>query len=117
PSMLLQPLLENAIKHGLEPKVEGGRITLQARREGDQLRICVSDTGLGFSGAMSSGLGLKNVRERIDMLYDGTASLTIEENQPSGTRVILLIPHDYRAANSSAGAAPGDFPACGARRC
>ncbi len=117
PSMLLQPLLENAIKHGLEPKVDGGSITLQARREGDLLRICVSDTGLGFSGATSSGLGLKNVRERLNMLYDGKASLTIEENQPNGTRVILVIPHDYRAANSSAGAASGDFSAYEVRRC
>ena len=107
PSMLLQPLLENAIKHGLEPKVEGGSITLQARREGDSLRITVGDTGLGFSGATSRGLGLRNVRERLDKLFGDKASLTIEENQPSGTRVILIIPHDHETKNSSTGAASG----------
>ena len=117
PSMLLQPLLENAIKHGLEPKVDGGSITLQARRDGDALRIAVCDTGLGFSDATSSGLGLRNVRERIDKLFDGRASLTIEENQPCGTRVILIIPHDFHLANSSTGAVPGDFSAGEARQC
>lgn len=91
-SMLLQPLVENAIKHGLEPKVDGGRIALAAHREGEHIRICVADTGLGFHGYTSSGIGLKNVRERIDMLYDGKGSLTIEENQPTGTRVIVSIP-------------------------
>jgi sensor histidine kinase YesM len=92
PSMLLQPLVENAIKHGLEPKVEGGSVLLQARREADALRISVIDTGLGFTGATSSGIGLKNVRERLDKLYDGKAKLSIEENSPSGTRVIITLP-------------------------
>ena len=117
PSMLLQPLVENAIKHGLEPKIEGGCIALQARREGDALRVSVTDTGLGFSGATSSGLGLKNVRERIDKLFDGKASLTIEENYPCGTRVILIIPLGHSVANSSPGAARGVFSPEEVRRC
>ena len=107
PSMLLQPLVENAIKHGLEPKVEGGCIALKARREGDDLRISISDTGLGFSGATSNGIGLRNVRERLDKLFDGKGSLTIEENQPSGTRAIVVIPHEFLSASTSTGAASG----------
>ncbi len=117
PSMLLQPLVENAIKHGLEPKVAGGSVILRARRENDSLHIVVTDTGLGFNGATSPGLGLRNVRERIDKLFDGKASLTIEENQPCGTRVILIIPHDYQPVNSSTDAAAGAFLAEGARQC
>ena len=92
PPMLLQPLIENAIKHGLEPKVEGGNITLQAKRAGDQLRICVIDSGLGFASNPSNGIGLKNVRERIEKLYGNAGSVSIEENQPSGTRVVLTVP-------------------------
>ena len=92
PPMLLQPLIENAIKHGLEPKVEGGNITLQAKRAGDQLRICVIDSGMGFASNPSNGIGLKNVRERIEKLYGNAGSVSIEENQPSGTRVVLTVP-------------------------
>ena len=97
PPMLLQPLIENAIKHGLEPKVEGGNITLQAKRAGDQLRICVIDSGLGFASNPSNGIGLKNVRERIEKLYGNAGSVSIEENQPSGTRVVLTVPYKLAA--------------------
>jgi LytS/YehU family sensor histidine kinase len=116
PSMLLQPLVENAIKHGLEPKVDGGSVHLQARRDGDALRLCVCDTGLGFGNPTAAGLGLGNVRERIDKLFDGKASLTIEENQPCGTRVILHIPSS-QATNSGTGAARGSISAGEARQC
>ncbi len=92
PPMLLQPLIENAIKHGLEPKIEGGSVNLKAERNGAQLRISVIDTGLGFGGAPSDGIGLKNVRERLEKLYGNDGSISVEENQPSGTRVILNIP-------------------------
>ena len=92
PPMLLQPLIENAIKHGLEPKVDGGSITLKAERAGEQLRICIIDTGLGFASKPSNGIGLKNVRERIAKLYGNAGSVLIEENQPNGTRVVLTVP-------------------------
>jgi sensor histidine kinase YesM len=93
PPMLLQPLIENAIKHGLEPKMEGGLLELKAERMGESLRIAVTDTGLGFSSTPSNGIGLKNVRERIAKLYDGNGSVSIEENQPCGTRVVVTIPY------------------------
>ena len=92
PPMLLQPLIENAIKHGLEPKLEGGSITLVAARNGDNVRISIVDTGLGFSNKPSNGIGLKNVRERIEKLYGARGSVLIEENQPSGTKVAVTIP-------------------------
>ena len=92
PPMLLQPIIENAIKHGLEPKLEGGSITLTAARNGDSVRISIVDTGLGFSNKPSNGIGLKNVRERIEKLYGARGSVLIEENQPSGTKVAVTIP-------------------------
>lgn len=93
PPMLLQPLIENAIKHGLEPKLEGGSITLTAARNGDSVRISIVDTGLGFSNKLSNGIGLKNVRERIEKLYGTRGSVLIEENPPGGTRVVVSIPY------------------------
>jgi signal transduction histidine kinase len=92
PPMLVQPLVENAIKHGLEPKVEGGTLSFSAERKGDAVRLIVADTGLGFSGATSSGVGLKNVRERLQALYGDAGKLIIEDNAPAGTKVIIEIP-------------------------
>ncbi len=96
--MLLQPLVENAIRHGLEPKAEGGTLRVAARTEGSQLIIDVSDDGLGFEGAPpagprsdGSGVGLANLRERIAMLYDGKASLELMEASP-GTLARLSLP-------------------------
>jgi signal transduction histidine kinase len=95
PPMLLQPVVENAIKHGLEPKVEGGRVAIAARREEGRLLLTVSDTGLGFRerrAGDSTGLGLANLRARLATLYGATAALTIEDNAPAGTRVTIALP-------------------------
>ena len=89
PPMLLQPLVENAIKHGLEPKMEGGEVALSAKRIGSKIAITVADTGLGFQNSTSNGIGLKNVRERVKQLYGDAGSVSIEENQPSGTRITI----------------------------
>jgi hypothetical protein len=77
PALLLQPLVENSIKHGLEPKVEGGRIEVRARREGERVVIEVLDSGVGTSGhaGSSKGFGLVQIRERLDSLHGGRASL------------------------------------------
>ena len=79
PPLLLQPLVENAIKHGLEPSVAGGRIEVSAAREGVQLVLRVRDTGLGLSSAASAGtkFGLAQVRERLAALHGERASLTL----------------------------------------
>lgn len=92
--MLLQPLVENAIKHGLEPKIEGGRITVSATTNSDQLEICVEDTGLGFGVATDtggSGSGLANVRARLKALYGDAARLAIEQLK-EGTRIRIIVP-------------------------
>lgn len=89
PPMLLQPLVENAIKHGLEPKMDGGEVALIVKRVGNKIAITVADTGLGFQNSASNGIGLKNVRERVKQLYGDAGSVSIEENQPCGTRITI----------------------------
>ncbi len=93
PPMILQPLVENAIKHGIEPKVEGGRVTIIAEKGDDVLRLSVSDTGLGFSDSASApGLGLENVKARLEALYNDCASLVLEENIPCGATATIEVP-------------------------
>ena len=92
PPMLIQPLVENAIKHGVEPNIDGGNIKLAARRVGDNIEIEVVDDGLGFGNTTSNGIGLSNVRERLEKIYGARASLVIQDNQPRGTRITILIP-------------------------
>jgi signal transduction histidine kinase len=96
PPMLLQPLVENAISHGLEPKIEGGEVALSAHIESDQLRIVVSDTGVGLrSGASAKpggGVGLSNLRERLAALYGKAGSMAIASNAEGGVSVTLRIP-------------------------
>ncbi|MCX5849250.1 MAG: histidine kinase [Deltaproteobacteria bacterium] len=90
--MLLQPLVENAIKHGLEPKVEGGEIVIRATQENNILKIEVADTGLGFSDLYKPGFGIANVRERLGLLFGEKGRLTIEENKPHGVRATMEVP-------------------------
>jgi signal transduction histidine kinase len=92
PPMLLQPIVENAIVHGLEPKIEGGEIEVSASRAGDDVAIEIADTGVGFGAATRGGVGLTNLRERLEALYGGRARLEIVENEPAGTRVRVRIP-------------------------
>jgi sensor histidine kinase YesM len=92
PPMLLQPLVENAVKHGLEPKMEGGEITIKAVEKNDLIRIEVMDTGLGFSSFQKVGVGIGNVRERIKLLYGEKGRLILEENEPNGVRAIIEVP-------------------------
>jgi hypothetical protein len=80
PPLLLQPLVENAIKHGLEPKVEGGRIEVSARRKGDTLELAVRDTGAGLAGPVDGGssFGMEQVRSRLSTLFGDRASLSLQ---------------------------------------
>jgi len=95
PPMMIQSLVENAIKHGLEPKSDGGEILIKAEIVHGKLNIVVADTGLGFGKAATAGtgVGLANVRERLQLLYGNQASLTVTENQPSGTVVTIAVPY------------------------
>ncbi len=95
PSMMIQSLVENAIKHGLEPKAEGGKITVKAEIVHGKLAVTVADTGMGFGKAATAGtgVGLANIRERIKLLYGERASVTVADNTPSGTIVTLTVPY------------------------
>ena len=99
PPMMLQSLVENSIKHGLEPKPEGGALTISADIANGKLRVTVADTGLGFAVAAQpgTGVGLANVRERLAALYGGAARLSVEANSPSGTIVTIEVPYSFEA--------------------
>ena len=77
PSMMLQTLVENAIKHGLEPKADGGVLTISAEIADGQLAVHVQDSGMGFMPKTDDGVGLANIRERLKALYNGRAELII----------------------------------------
>jgi sensor histidine kinase YesM len=90
--MLLQPVVENAIRHGLEPKVEGGEVTFGARREGADIVIRIGDTGVGFAAVTRGGVGLTNLRARLKLLHGENASLAVSDNPLGGAIVTIRIP-------------------------
>jgi signal transduction histidine kinase len=93
PPMVLPTLVENAIKHGLSPLPEGGRIDIRARTEGaEQLVIEVADTGAGFSASGGSGVGLANTRSRLAALYGADASLSLARGTPRGVVAFVRLP-------------------------
>jgi len=93
PTLLLQPLVENAIQHGLEPKVEGGAITVQARLHGDTLTLEVLDTGVGLPPDLgSAGFGLTQVRERLATLYGAQGALELMSSSTGSTMVRATFP-------------------------
>ena len=92
PPMMLQSLIENAIKHGLEPKIAGGRIDIHARIDGDMLQVDVRDNGVGFNMHANDGVGLANIRERLQLLYDGRAELVIVAPVEGGTYTAIRLP-------------------------
>ncbi|MDP2825152.1 MAG: sensor histidine kinase [Sulfuritalea sp.] len=92
PPMLLQPLVENAIRHGLEPKVAGGVVTVTARRQADRLQISVSDDGLGFAEKPGEGIGLANVRARLAALYGPAARLELSSGVGAGVTATMSLP-------------------------
>ena len=98
PSMMLQTLVENAIKHGLEPKPEGGRVEIRAEIVDGQLAVHVLDTGLGFKPQSETGVGLANVRERLKVLYNGRAELIISVPPAGGTCATIKVPYEIAPA-------------------
>jgi signal transduction histidine kinase len=110
PPMMIQTLVENAIKHGLEPKPEGGSLAVKAEIRHGKLVVTVSDTGLGFTQASGDGLtsgtgvGLANIRERLAMLYGNKASLTITDNPGGGTIATITVPYTTRTSEEGASA-------------
>ncbi|TFW01181.1 sensor histidine kinase [Oxalobacteraceae bacterium OM1] len=95
PPMMLQSLVENSIKHGLEPKAEGGTMRVFAEVAHNKLRVTVADNGLGFGAVESNGtgLGLQNIRERLSLLFGNQAQLIIVPNSPSGVCATIEVPY------------------------
>src|SRR6266699_389728 len=95
PPMVLQSLVENAIKHGLEPKPEGGALRVEAEVAHGKLVVSVADTGVGFGRAATAGTGtgLNSIRERLKLIYGPQAELRIAGNSPTGTRVSVVVPY------------------------
>jgi signal transduction histidine kinase len=92
PPMMLITLVENAIKHGLAPLPEGGRIDVDAQSDEGVLRVRVADTGAGFNNSSGSGIGLANIGSRLAALYGGRASLSLEANEPRGVVSVIAVP-------------------------
>ena len=104
PPMMLQSLVENAIKHGLEPKPEGGSLGIDAQIVHGKLVVSVSDTGVGFGPNPPSGVGLANIRDRLQLLYGDAASLSISQNPAGGTVVSIALPYSTVASSGLASA-------------
>jgi two-component system LytT family sensor kinase len=105
PSILLQPLIENSIKHGLEPRLKGGTVTLRSRLDGNRVLIEVADDGVGMGNRPASalrrsgaGIGMKNVQERLEVLYGNQARFTVVSNPGRGTLVSIEIPANLPGA-------------------
>jgi Histidine kinase len=92
PPLMVPSLVENAIKHGLEPQREGGSVLISAQSQDGKLRLTVADTGRGFGESIGAGVGLTNIRERLAALYGDQAKLTLEENAPHGVIATLEVP-------------------------
>jgi hypothetical protein len=112
PPLMLPSLVENAIKHGLEPQREGGMVTITAHAEGERLRLVVADTGRGFADTLGSGVGLTNIRERLAALYGDAASLMLVANTPHGVVATIEVPRSgARVAAAANDAQPAAEPA------
>lgn len=96
PPLLIQPLVENSLKHGLEPKIEGGEIAIKAKTEEGTFAITIADSGMGIGEkTIGNGVGLENIRKRIQMFCNdnGDGRLILEKNNPSGVKAIIEIPY------------------------
>jgi sensor histidine kinase YesM len=95
PPMLLQPLVENAIRHGIEPAVDGGEVTIDATVRNHILRIQIADSGVGLPQEPGFGFGLTNIRERLFSLYGTRARLSVQNRVPQGVLATIEVPYDH----------------------
>lgn len=106
PPMLVQPLVENALTHGLEPAESGGSVTVTAQASDDMIEVVVADTGLGLkehSATPGNNTGLRNVRNRLQSLYGKAATLRLTTNSPTGVIATLCIPLNTKASAAAGG--------------
>jgi hypothetical protein len=105
PTMMLQTLVENAIKHGLEPKPGGGTVWILARQVDNAVAVTVADDGRGFTAeGGGTGVGLRNVRERLRLAYGNAASFSIVANFPSGVAATITVPNAVNGTTTLSGA-------------
>jgi signal transduction histidine kinase len=104
PNLLLQPLVENAVRHGIAPKVGGGRIDIAARREADRLHLTIRDDGFGLPAdtlqAFNRGVGLSNTRSRLEHLYGGRHRFEFHRPAGGGLEVTIVIPFSLERATA-----------------
>jgi two-component system LytT family sensor kinase len=116
PSLILQPLVENAIKHGIAPKIGKSHLTIKARRVGETVQIDIEDDGVGLRNGdgtsyatrkrftHGTGIGLQNIRERLNSLYGTSAKFDLADRRNSGVRATIVVPaYGGRDADSSIG--------------
>jgi sensor histidine kinase YesM len=102
PPLLIQPLVENAVKHGLEPSISGGEVSIRAVRDGDTVRITVADSGMGIDETgRGNNIGLSNIKQRLELMYGNAGQLFLEENKPRGVKVVVEIPYETGTSNHS----------------
>ncbi|MEZ9624469.1 sensor histidine kinase [Aliivibrio fischeri] len=97
PPLLIQPLVENAITHGIEPSAQGGQLMVQFKQENNQFIVVIFDNGIGLKSVSPSkghGMSLNNIKQRLHDLFDGSASVRITENKDGGVNAELTIPSD-----------------------
>jgi LytS/YehU family sensor histidine kinase len=93
PPMTLMTLVENAVRHGIDPGEEGGRIDIQVRREGNRCKVSVRDTGVGLQASTDGlGTGLSTLRERLRLIFGNAAQLRLAANEPHGVCAELDFP-------------------------
>ncbi|HKG91340.1 MAG TPA: histidine kinase [Gemmatimonadaceae bacterium] len=126
PRFILQPIVENAVRHGIAPLARGGRVEVTAERDGDRVRVTVRDDGVGTAESAARGTtrghgtGLENTRRRLRHLYGDRARLTVSPRPGGGTEVVLEWPYraapDIAPAAAGAAAAAAESPALGSAR-
>jgi LytS/YehU family sensor histidine kinase len=105
PTLILQPLVENAIRHGISRRVQAGRVTIRARRTDDHLVLTVEDDGPGLASDLTptpgTGLGLRNTRARLEQFYQDNQSLELGEAAGGGTLVTVRLPYKVPARSEA----------------
>ena len=110
PPMMLISLVENAIKHGLNPVPQGGAITISATRLGGALAVTVADTGRGIDDQLGSGVGLSNIRDRLAALFGSSAGLSLTPQSPHGVQAVIRVPFAESGADVAERLMPADLP-------